>query len=71
MTDVSLLSSTELVPPSMIEESSFGKDHSLSYLLAFAAVGIFVSIISVGLTNTEWQPDGSVAVASVQVTATR
>jgi len=71
MTDISLLSSTELVSPLLIEEANSGKDRSLSYLLAFAAVGIFVSIISLGLTNTEWQSHGSVAVASVQGAATR
>jgi hypothetical protein len=30
-------------------EGNFGKDHSLNYVLAFAALGIFFSIMAIGL----------------------
>jgi hypothetical protein len=34
-------------------ERNFGKDHSLNYALAFAALGIFVSLMTLALSG-DW-----------------
>jgi hypothetical protein len=44
-------------------DHNVGKDHSLNYLLAFIAVGIFFSIMSLAFTRTEWLPEGAAALA--------
>jgi hypothetical protein len=61
MTDVSLLSSTPIVPVPVLEKKGKGRD--LFYLVAFAAVGLFFSMISLALTSAEWLPEGSITVA--------
>jgi hypothetical protein len=50
---MALLSSsdTRATPRSFRREGNFGKDHSLNYVLAFAALGIFVSLIGLALGN--------------------
>jgi hypothetical protein len=44
-----LASYTRTAFPSRQREADFGKDHSLNYLLAFAALGIFVSLVALAL----------------------
>jgi hypothetical protein len=43
--------------------TSSGNDHSFSYLLGFAAVGLFFSVMSYALTPTELLPEGAAALA--------
>jgi hypothetical protein len=38
---------------SLDREANFGKDHSINYVLAFAALGIFVSLMTFALSG-EW-----------------
>jgi hypothetical protein len=59
MTDVSLLSSTPLIPVPVVEKA--GKGQELPYLVAFAAVGLFFSVLSYALTPPGWWPEGTVA----------
>jgi hypothetical protein len=35
-------------------EGNFGKDHSLNYLLAFAALGIFASLMALALGDASY-----------------
>jgi hypothetical protein len=35
-------------------EADFGNDHSLNYLLAFAALGIFVSLMAIALGDASF-----------------
>ncbi|MBV8849953.1 MAG: hypothetical protein JOZ16_10270 [Methylobacteriaceae bacterium] len=35
--------------PSRVQEENFGKDHSLNYVLAFAALGMFFSVMALAL----------------------
>jgi hypothetical protein len=51
-------------------DQNVGKDHSLSYLLSFAAVGLFFSILSFALTPTGLLPEGSAALAPEMQTFT-
>ena len=44
-------------------DRNLGKDHSLRYVLAFAAVGVVFSILSFALTPTELLPKGAAALA--------
>jgi len=44
-------------------EQKFEKEHSFRYLLAFAAVGLFFSVVSFALTPTALLPEGTVALA--------
>jgi hypothetical protein len=44
-----LASYTRTASPSRDREENFGKDHSLNYILAFAALGIFFSVIALAL----------------------
>jgi hypothetical protein len=63
MTFVQRLSSASVQRTSSEVDHNFGKDHSLNYLLAFVAVGIFFSIMSLAFTRTEWLPEGAAALA--------
>lgn len=45
-------------------DQNLGKDHSLRYVLGFAAVGVLFSILSFALTPTELLPKGAAALAS-------
>jgi hypothetical protein len=44
-----LASYTRTASPSRAREQNFGQDHSLNYLLAFAALGLFFSVMAVAL----------------------
>jgi hypothetical protein len=44
-----LASYTRTTSRSLDREENFGKDHSLNYLLAFAALGVFVSLMAIAL----------------------
>jgi hypothetical protein len=61
MTDVSLLSSTPVLPALVLEKTGKGRD--LIYLVAFAAVGLFFSMMSLALTSAEWLPEGAITMA--------
>jgi len=61
MTDVSLLSSTAATPVPVIDNAEKGRD--LTYLLAFCAVGLFFSMMSLALTSAAWLPEGAITVA--------
>lgn len=52
----SLSSYTQAVRRSREREENFGKDHSINYLIAFAALGMFVSLMAValGLDGLAW-----------------
>jgi hypothetical protein len=57
-------SSDAVIPATSIQdEENSGKDHSVNYLLAFAAVGIFLSIMSLAFTPPEWLPEELAALA--------
>jgi hypothetical protein len=45
----SLASYTRMTSRSRRREADFGKDHSLNYLVAFAALGMFVSLMALAL----------------------
>jgi RsiW-degrading membrane proteinase PrsW (M82 family) len=45
----SLASYTRTSARSFGREANFGKDHSLNYVVAFAALGMFVSLIALAL----------------------
>jgi hypothetical protein len=60
MTDVSLLSSTPVIAVPVVKGR---KAQDLTYLVAFAAVGLFFSVLSYALTPAEWWPEGTVALA--------
>jgi hypothetical protein len=63
--------SAPTIPANAIrDEQNFGKDHSLNYLLAFVALGIFFSIMSLAFTRTEWLPEGAAALAPEMQTVT-
>ena len=49
----SLASYIRTASPSLDREGNFGKDHSLNYLLAFAALGLFVSLMAMAL-SVDW-----------------
>ena len=49
-----LASYTRTTPRSLDRESNFGKDHSLNYVLAFAALGIFVSLMALALGDASF-----------------
>jgi hypothetical protein len=64
MTYVEDGSSDTAIPILLMEdEQNSGKDRSLTYVAAFAVVGIFVSAMSLALTGAEWLPEGSITVA--------
>lgn len=44
-----LASYTRTGSHSRAREQNFGKDHSLNYVLAFAALGLFFSVVAVAL----------------------
>lgn len=55
----SLASYTPTASASVQREGSFGKDQSFNYLLAFTALGVFVSLMAValgfdGLATAAW-----------------
>jgi hypothetical protein len=70
MTYVDRLSSASFRETLSEVDHNVGKDHSLTYLLAVAAVGILLSIMSLALTRTEWLPEGAAALAPEMQTAT-
>jgi uncharacterized membrane protein len=39
---------------SLDRQNDFGKDHSLNYVLAFAALGIFVSLMALALGDASF-----------------
>jgi hypothetical protein len=45
----SLASYTRTSSASRDREADFGKDHSLNYVVAFAALGMFVSLMALAL----------------------
>jgi len=55
------LSSTSVIPVHVIKNAKKGQD--LIYLVAFVAVGLFFSTMSLALTSAEWLPEGSITVA--------
>lgn len=61
MTDVSLLSATPVLSVPVLEKTGKGRD--LIYLVAFAAVGLVVSTLSLALTRAEWVPETAMAMA--------
>jgi len=61
MAYVDHLSSTPVVPAPVLEKAEKGQD--LIYLVAFAAVGLFFSMMSLAVTSAEWLPEGAVNVA--------
>jgi hypothetical protein len=64
-------SSDAVIPATSIQdEENSGKDHSVNYLLAFAAVGIFLSIMSLAFTPPAWLPEGVAALAPEMQTVT-
>jgi hypothetical protein len=64
VTYVSDLSSAPVIPaPILLEGENASKDRSLSYLLGFAAVGLFFSVLSFVLTPPEWISEGAMSVA--------
>jgi hypothetical protein len=64
MTYASDLNSAPAIPvPMLMEGENASKDRSLSYLLAFAAAGLFFSVLSFALTSPEWVSEGAVSVA--------
>jgi hypothetical protein len=51
---MTLLASYRRTPfRSVDREADFGKDHSINYALAFAALGIFVSLMALALSG-DW-----------------
>ena len=52
----SLASYAQAVWRSRGREENFGKDHSINYIIAFAALGMFVSLMAValGLDGLAW-----------------
>jgi hypothetical protein len=52
----SLASYTQAVRRSRERDENFGKDHSVSYLIAFAALGMFVSlmVVALGVDGLAW-----------------
>lgn len=67
MTDLSLLSSAPVLPVPVKERTA--KPQGLTYLVAFAAVGLFFSVLSYALTPTELWPAGSAALAPEMASA--
>jgi hypothetical protein len=61
MAYVDHLSSTFVIPVHSIENAKKGQD--LTYLVAFVAVGLFFSMMSLALTSAEWLPEGAITVA--------
>jgi hypothetical protein len=61
MTDVSLLSSSPAVPVLVLENT--GNSRDLIYLVVFAAVGLFSSMMSLALTTAEWLPEEAITIA--------
>jgi hypothetical protein len=60
-----------VIPVTGIQDAKrLGKDDSLNYILAFAAVGLFFSILSFALTPTELLPEGAAALAPEMQTST-
>ena len=50
----SLTSYTQLGRRSREHEGNFGKDHSLNYIVAFAALGMFVSLMALALGDASF-----------------
>lgn len=61
MTYVDHLSSELTIPLSLVETEE--KGHDVTYIVAFAVVGLFFSVLSYTLTPAEWWPEGTVALA--------
>jgi hypothetical protein len=61
MTSVDLSSTSLALQPTVETEANGERDSSLSYLLGFAAVGLFFSILSFAVTPAELLPEGSPA----------
>jgi hypothetical protein len=61
MAYVDHLISTSVVPVDVIKNIKKGQD--LTYLVAFVAVGLFFSMMSLALTSAEWLPEGAITVA--------
>jgi len=45
---------TRATARSLDREENFGKDHSLNYIVAFAALGIFVSLMALALGDASF-----------------
>ena len=61
MAHVDHLSSTFVIPVHVIKNAKKGQD--LIYLVAFVAVGLFFSTMSLALTSAEWLTAGAITVA--------
>ena len=60
MTDLSL-SATDVLAAPVVDDAEKARD--LSYIVAFAAVGLFVSMMSLVVSSAEWLPEGAITVA--------